>query len=120
MPKKVDRMTRVNELIKREMANLLTTGGFFPAGVLVSVTEVKASTDLRNATIMLSFLGGKASDREETLHEIETRRVSWQHGLAVRLGFKHTPVLLFKVDRRIAAGDRVLALLEKEEDPHRG
>ena len=120
MPKKVDRMTRVNELIKRELANLLMTGGFFPSGMLVSVTEVKASTDLRNATVMISFLGGKASDREDALREIELRRVSWQHEMAVNLGFKHTPVLLFKVDRRIAAGDRVLALLEKEEDSRRG
>ena len=120
MAQKVDRMTRVNELIKRELANLLTTSGFFPSGILASVTEVNTSTDLRNATVMVSFLGGKASDREVAMHEIELRRADWQHRLATALGFKHTPVLMFKVDRRIAAGDRVLELLEKEEKARGG
>ncbi len=114
MPQKVDRLTRVNELLKRELANLLEREGFFPAGMLVSVTEVKSSVDLRNATVMLSIFGGKHSTREAALHEIELRRPEWQRKLAAALKFKHTPVLCFKEDTRIAAGDRVLEILEAE------
>lgn len=117
MAEKVDRMTRVNELLKREIANLICRDGFLPAGVLVSVTEVRTSTDLRNATVMLSLFGGKSSSRQAAMHEIETRRSIWQHEIAKVMKFKHTPVLLFKEDKRIASGDRVLEILNSTENP---
>lgn len=115
MAEKVDRMTRVNELLKRELANIFSREGFFPDGMLISVTEVNTSTDLRNATVMLSFFGGKRSTIEAAMHEIELRRVDWQKKIANVMKFKHTPVLYFKIDRRIAAGDRVLQILESDE-----
>ena len=115
MAEKVDRMTRVNELLKRELANLICRDGFLPAGMLVSVTEVRTSTDLRNATVMLSFFGGKNSSRQAAMHETESRRALWQQQIARVMKFKHTPVLLFKRDTRIESGDRVLEILNSSE-----
>jgi len=58
-PGKVDRLLRVNELVKRELAGLLER---YPvpelSGVLVSVTEVSCSVDLRNAAVFVSVYGG--------------------------------------------------------------
>ena len=114
MAQKVDRLTRVNSLLKQVIADILSKDSFFPPGVLVSITEVKCSTDLKNAKIKVSFLGGKASTRNEALKELEARKVDMQHKIAKDLGFKHTPVLTFEIDRRIEAGDRVLAIIEEE------
>ena len=58
-----DRLTRVNELIKREVSDLIYRNSISPsASVLVSVTEVRTSVDLRNATVSVSVFGGGKAD----------------------------------------------------------
>ena len=116
MPEKVDRLTRVNELLKREIANELERGAVLPSsGMLISVTEVKSSVDLRNATVGISVFGGKVQDRNVVFKELNARKADIQRHLARVLGFKHTPVLTFKPDRRTEMGDRVLELLNGDE-----
>ena len=114
MAEKVDRLTRVNELIKRELADYLEK---FPVaaatGMLVSITEVNPSVDLRNATVSVSIFGGKNSDRSDIFHELAAKRHDMQRVLARTLAFKHTPVLNFKPDHRLEMGDRVLAILNE-------
>ena len=57
----VDRLTRINELLKREIAELLERNPCPGAGnMLVSVTTVHCSVDLRNATVYVSVFGGGA------------------------------------------------------------
>ena len=71
MAEKVDRLTRVNELLKRELAEAIERGLISAPGVLVSVTEVHASVDLRNATVYISIFGtyvhGKTHSRILTI-----------------------------------------------------
>ncbi|MBQ6351685.1 MAG: ribosome-binding factor A [Lentisphaeria bacterium] len=121
MPK-VDRLTRVNELLKRELALLLETMHHRSASMLASVTQVNASVDLRQATVYVSVFGGTPAERRALFAELEAERVEFQHRLAVSLGFKHTPVLTFREDRRQEQGDRVLAILAESErrDAERG
>ena len=115
-PGKVDRLLRVNELVKRELAGLLER---YPvpelSGVLVSVTEVNCSVDLRNAAVFVSVYGGKTPARDAVMKHLAKMRPEWQRHLAATLGFKHTPVLSFELDGRQAAGDRVLELLREME-----
>lgn len=112
MAEKIDRLTRVNELLKREIAAELNRINFpGAAGMLISVTEVTASVDLRNATVGISIFGGSAGQRADVFRELNLQRCDIQKHLARVLGFKHTPVLCFKPDRRTELGDRVLELL---------
>lgn len=112
MAEKVDRLTRVNELIKRELANYLEKFSPVPANnMLVSITEVATSVDLRNASVSVSIFGGSAGERAEVFKNLNAKRNDMQKVLARTLAFKHTPVLAFKPDRRLELGDRVLALL---------
>ncbi len=112
----VDRLTRVNELLKREIAELLernpVRGG---SSMLVSVTMVKCSVDLRNATVYVSILGGSENAESDVLNHLHRFRSDLQRKIARNLGFKHTPVLSFRIDGRMAAGDRVLELLNEAE-----
>ena len=114
MPK-VDRLTRVNELLKREIAQLIEDMHGRPASMLASVTQVNASVDLRQATVYVSVFGGTPAQRRVFFEELENERVSFQHTLARQLGFKHTPVLSFRDDKRQEQGDRVLAILAESE-----
>ena len=108
-----DRLTRVNELIKREISDLIYRNSVSPsASVLVSVTEVRTSVDLRNATVSVSVFGGDKIAQRMVLENLNAARRDFQSAMARTLGFKHTPVLAFRIDKRVAAGDRVFALLE--------
>ena len=112
-----DRLTRVNELLKREIADnlekcLLFSGG----GALVSVTEVKTSVDLRNATVFISIFVPKNGSKHDIWNEILEKRIEIQRNIAKNLKFKHTPVIAFKLDERLEEGDRVLQLLNEMEE----
>ncbi len=115
MPK-VDRLTRVNELIKREIAQSLERYPVTVPGMLASVTEVRTGVDLRNSTVMISVFGGDAAAKQEVLTRLHRFRPDMQAILGRNLGFKHTPVLNFELDERVAKGDNVLELLQKYED----
>ena len=109
-----DRLTRVNELIKREMSDLINRFSIAPSpSVLVSVTEVRTSVDLRNATVSVSVFNGDNVINRQVLENLNSARKDFQSAMARSLGFKHTPVLTFRIDKRVAAGDRVLALLDE-------
>ena len=114
MPK-VDRLTRVNELLKRELARLVEDMHGRPESMLASVTQVNASVDLRQATVYVSVFGGTPAQRREFFEELDAERANFQRELAHSLGFKHTPVLTFRDDRRQEQGDRVLAILAEDE-----
>ena len=115
MAEKVDRLTRVNELLKRELAEDIGRGIISAPGMLISVTEVRSSVDLRNATVCVSIFGGTNSDKERAMQELDRARVDFQRSIAAKLGFKHTPVLYFKRDLRQEKGDRVLEILNGAE-----
>jgi ribosome-binding factor A len=113
MPEKIDRLTRVNELLKREIASEIEKSAVTPPGMLVSVTEVVTSVDLRNATVSVSIFGGKNTSRNEIFKELNCKRTDMQKVLAKVLAFKHTPVLCFRQDFRIEQGDRVFNMLNE-------
>ena len=119
MAEKVDRLTRVNALLKRELAEAIERDLVIPSGMLVSVTEVNVSVDLRNATVYVSIFGGKASDRQ-VMHGLAEERLNLQSRLGRTLAFKHTPVLDFRLDTRTEKGDRVLELLQQAEREESG
>jgi ribosome-binding factor A len=63
----------------------------------------------------VSVFGGDNIARRMVLENLNAARRDFQSVMAKTLGFKHTPVLLFRIDNRVAAGDRVLELLAEME-----
>lgn len=111
------RIVRVNELLKREIGNLISLKNIAPSNsILVSVTEVKTTSDLRKALIFVSVFGGDETDKEEVLRVLRKRRVEIQHDISQVVTLKYTPVLRFELDERLAAGDRVFELLGDIDD----
>jgi len=96
------------------MSDLINRFSIAPSpSVLVSVTEVRTSVDLRNATVSVSVFNGDNIINRQVLENLNSARKDFQSAMARSLGFKHTPVLTFRIDKRVAAGDRVLALLDE-------
>ena len=51
MPVKPDRLTRVNEILKREIADVLEKNGINESNFIISVTKVILSANLRSAVV---------------------------------------------------------------------
>ena len=117
MPIKPDRLTRVNEILKREIADVLEKNGINESNFTVSVTKVILSTNLRSAVVFISILGGK--DPEENYRKVLPRlmklRPLVQSNIARHVTLKYTPVIRFEHDLNIVEGDHVLALLQELE-----
>lgn len=110
-------MIRINELLKRELGNLITVKNIAPAAsVLVSVTRVKIAGDLRQALVFVSVFGGAAGVRDEIVGELNRRRSEFQHDISRSVTLKYTPVLKFISDESIVAGDRIFGLLGDGDD----
>ncbi len=113
-----DRITRVNEILKREIADLLQRENEgMPEGLLVSVTRVECSTTLKQADVFISIFG-KCSEEDENavLQRLNRKRGEIQHRVSRHVILKYTPVLHFVIDRNLAEGDRVIQLLRALEE----
>jgi len=112
-----NRIVRVNELLKRELSSLIALKNIAPSNsVLVSVTEVKTTSDLRKALVFISIFGGDDTAKNEVLQILKKRRIELQHDISQVLTLKYTPVLRFELDERLADGDRVFELLGDIDD----
>lgn len=108
-----DRLIRVNELLKRSIAEFLfremTEPGFNPAGV--TVTHVMTSSDLHSARVLVSVMGDVAT-REECLRLLRRHRANIQRHIARDVKLKYTPQIQFVEDTSLQEGDRILQLLD--------
>ena len=105
-----NRMVRVNEVIKRELAELLERETW--NNLLVSVLEVSTAPDLRNAIVLISVFGGNENDRKKVLNHLHKIRPALQKKIAAKVILKYTPVLEFRIDDRTEAADWGISLLE--------
>ncbi len=110
----VDRLERVNALIRRELGNALfkviTDSRFNHAAV--TITHVNTARNLRTAKVLVSVYGDEAQ-QQTMLGLIRRCRAELQQTLNRDLTLKYTPVLHFDLDGSIRQGDRVLDVLSK-------
>ena len=112
-----NRIVRVNELLKRELGNLINLKNIASSNsVLVSITEVKTTNDLRKALVFISVFGGDDETKHEVLKTLNRKRIELQHDISQVVTLKYTPVLKFKLDERVADGDRMFELLGDVDD----
>jgi len=105
------RAERVAEQIQHVISELLERRVKDPRLAMVSVTAVKASPTLREATIFVSALGGAAT-RDEVLQGLESARGYLRREVGRRLQLRNAPDLFFKWDDSIETGEDVLRLLD--------
>jgi len=109
-----DRMARVNELMRREIAELLERRIEHTTNCLVTVTEVKTSSDLKHAKVYISLIGGQKG-KEAVIALLEEHRVFLQQKISRDIKIKYTPVLEFEYDHRVEAANKVLAIISEIE-----
>jgi len=112
----VDRLVRVNELLKRVVAEALfrvMTDARFDLSS-VTVTGVETSSDLRTARVRVSIRDHKG-DRNAMLARIRGHSREIQQIVHKSVILKYTPRLHFELDESIEQGDHVLDVLSNME-----
>jgi ribosome-binding factor A len=106
------RQLRVGEMIRHALADLLLRGEIADPELdkqKVTVTEVRLSPDLRNATVyIVPFGGGDA----KAVRSVLAKHQRFLRGeLAKRVDLKYMPNLLFQIDQTFDEAERIDAIL---------
>ncbi|MGH1393080.1 MAG: 30S ribosome-binding factor RbfA [Trichormus sp.] len=110
------RVSRVAELIKREVSQMLVNGikdDRVGTG-MVSVTDVDVSGDLQHAKIYVSIYGTDEA-KAETMAGLKSATGFVRSELGARVRLRRTPEVIFIEDRSIERGTKVLSLLNQLE-----
>lgn len=114
----VDRLERVNALLRRELAEAFFK--VFQSDNLdmaaITVVRVESARNLRNATVYISILGHE-HERGSILRKIERRHGELQRLINRDLTLKYTPRLSFRLDLSVEKGDHVLDVLSHLDIP---
>lgn len=111
--KKNNRMTRVNDEITRELANIIRGELKDPRiGVLTSVLRVETTQDLKYCKVFISVLGND-EEKANVMKGLKSASGFIRHLLAERINLRITPELTFKLDDSVEYGIKMSKLIEK-------
>jgi ribosome-binding factor A len=110
----VHRQEKLGELIAAELSELLRTRVKDPRVGFASITRVEVSGDLRHAKVFVSVMGSP-EEREATMQGLKNATGFLRHELATRLVIRFMPEIVFKLDKSIEEGSRILELIQRVE-----
>lgn len=121
MEKSNNRLSRIEEELKREISNIINykmnnsniTG-------MVSVTKVKVSPDLSKARVFVSMIN---SNKKNTLAALKKSSGFIRSEIAHKVNLRTTPELIFEFDETIEYGakiDNILRDIMKDVKPKEG
>jgi len=112
------RQERVEELIREEVSDILREKVSDPRIGFVSITRVKISPDLENASIYVSIFG-EENKKKEAMKGLASATGFIRRELGHMLELRLTPDIHFVRDDSIERGSKVLEIihrLESEKD----
>lgn len=110
------RQQRVGESMRRALSDILMRGDAHDPELSrhsIIVTEVRASPDLRHATVFVSSLGGREEDA--ALAALGRNRGALRRLLSREVTLKYAPELHFERDQSFDRMDETRRLLEQED-----
>ncbi len=115
------RTDRVNELLRAEISDIIRREARDPRlEVMLSITNVETSDDMRHAKVFVSVFG-TAEERTEVMRALKAGKPFYQRLLRQRLpDLRLIPDLAFVSDESIERGQRltnVLNELAREREP---
>jgi ribosome-binding factor A len=110
------RIERVNELVRREISEIIRRGFGVAEFGLITVTGVEISPDLKTGKIFVSVIGTE-KQQSHAVHALAHRRGEIQGELSRAVILKYTPRLEFVLDQTGARADRIERLINELEIP---
>lgn len=112
----MERVQRVNQLIKKELSQAILKEITFPLNVLVTVTQVETSANLIQAKVYISVMPeGRIGEVMRVLNE---SIYDLQQKLNKRLKMRPIPRIIFVEEKKTGQAGRVEELLEKIHRKH--
>lgn len=110
--KNINRMDKVNELLKKEIGLIIDQGLKNPniTGI-ISVTKVKTSPDLRTAHVYISLLN--CQSKKNTIQGIKNASGYIRSELAKKVNLRYTPELSFEIDESMEYGAKIENILKE-------
>jgi ribosome-binding factor A len=104
------RIAQVNELIRREITQIISKEIEFPPTTIVTVFGVETSPDLEHARVSISVFPDHA--REKAMRILENNIFHIQKILNQRLVMRFVPKIHFRLDLTESKADRINSLLD--------
>lgn len=97
------RIDRVNELVKREVSEIIRVELQDPRIQMVTITDVSVSPDLRHARVSFSVLNGE-QEAQTTLNGLNRAKGLIRKMLGKRVVMRYTPEIEFVHDKSVEYG----------------
>lgn len=112
-----NRTLRVNELIQRELSDVLRKR-YQSEAVAITITEVRVAPDLRDARVFVSIVGAVA-EQEEKLRWLRGKAKEIREEIGRRIVLKYLPRFDYVADHSTEHGARILEVLNeiKQKEP---
>ena len=111
------RTIRVAEVIRKVLSEQIRRENSLE-GILVTISAVDTSPDLREAFIYVSVLNPE-QDENAVLAVLKNNRSKWQQEIRRQLPIKYIPHLHFRFDKGMERGDRIMQILRELEDKNK-
>lgn len=115
MDKVFERTDRISDVIKREVALVLSREVADPRLRFVTVTHVRVTKDLRNARVFFHTLSGD-EELKEVKKALKKAAGFVQRKLSGRLQIRVTPHLAFVYDTSMDSGTHMDGIFKKIDD----
>lgn len=112
-PPMSNRTIRINELVQRELNDILHRT-YQAEAVAMTVTEVRVAPDLRDARVFVSVVGS-ADDATEKLRWLRRQASAIRTELGRRIVLKYLPRFEYVLDKSSQHSSRVLEILREIE-----
>jgi len=106
------RTNKAAQLIQRAVSEVISKDLRDPHIGFVTVTDVKVSPDLRQATLFVSVLGAR-EDVEDTLKHLRRALGFISRKIAPKIDMRYTPTLSIVHDDTELKADRIERLIDK-------
>jgi ribosome-binding factor A len=108
-----NRTLRVNELIQREMSDILRKR-YQAEAATITISAVDVAPDLRDGFVWVAVLGD-ADAAESKVRWLRKHHREIREELGRRIVLKYLPKFQFRLDETTARGNRILGLLDEIE-----
>lgn len=110
-----NRMIRVNELVQRELSDILRKR-YQSESVAITISEVKVSPDLHDARVFVSIIGDEETATQK-LRWLRTKAVEIREEVGRRIVLKFLPKFEYVLDQSAIRGARILKMIDEIVPP---
>jgi ribosome-binding factor A len=106
-----NRTIRVNELLRRELGDILRKHYQLEA-VAMTVTEVRVAPDLRDAIVFVAVVG-EPEFAQQKMRWLRRQAAAIREEIGRRIVLKFLPKLEYRLDDKTPKANRILGLLDE-------